>query len=273
MTSKTELWKPLPSVPGVEVSTFGNVRTLDKVASSESGTRFTDGRVLKQYDNVVNGYSQVHVTVDGKPAVKYVHRLVAKTFLTNPDNLPEVNHKDCDRGNNNVENLEFCTASYNSWYREKFGEAFGNPVYAVNLSAFEVLHFRSQHEASRKLGIRQSSINAVIKGKRNNAGGYWFKEDDGNGIEIDKDKLNNIVDGMYFRGSVFAVDLSTSEVSQFKSQSEASRVLGIHQPNIIKVIKGKRKQTGGFWFTKADDNADDIINRKLNEIKDVKKWK
>jgi len=265
--NEIELWKSHPEIVGIEVSTLGRVRTLDRVTSSEERTQFLKGRVLKQYVNAVNGYLQVHVTVNWKQAVKYVHRLVAQTFIKNTDNLPQVNHKDCDRTNNNVENLEFCTASYNSWYREKFGEAFGNPVYAVNLSNFEALCFCSQHEASRKLGVSQASINAVIKGKRNNAGGYWFKEDDGNGIEINKDKLNGIVDGMYFRGSVFAVNLNTLEVSQFKSQSEASRELGVFQTNIIKVIQGKRKQTGGFCFTNEDKNAADVIKHKLNDIK------
>lgn len=267
MTNKSEIWKSLPGVPGVEVSTIGRVRTLDRVTSSKERTQFLKGRVLKQYRNTVNGYLQVHVTVNDKQAVKYVHRLVAQAFIPNPNNLPQVNHKDCDRTNNNVENLEFCTASYNSWYREKFGEAFGNPVYAVNLSNFEALCFCSQHEASRVLGISQASINAVIKGKRNNAGGYWFKEDDGNGIKIDKDKLNNIVAGMQFRGGIFSINLNTLEVSQFNSQSEASRVLGVFQTNILKVIQGKRKQTGGYWFTNADKNVGDIIKRKLKYIK------
>jgi predicted XRE-type DNA-binding protein len=62
---------------------------------------------------------------------------------------------------------------------------------------------------------------------------------------------------MYFTGGIFAVDLNTLEVSRFESQSEASRELGVDKSNINNVIKGKRNTTGGYWFTNADENADD----------------
>lgn len=65
---------------------------------------------------------------------------------------------------------------------------------------------------------------------------------------------------------VFTVNLATLEVSQFRSQHEASRVLGIVRSSISKVIKGKRKQIHGFWFVNADDKAVDIINQKLHDI-------
>ena len=143
-------------------------------------------------------------------------------------------------------------------------------MFAVNLKTLEVSNFQSQAEASRELGIQQSNISAVIKGRQKQTHGYWFKEDDGNGIEIDKDKLNDIVDGMPFKGKVFAVDLNTSEVSQFESQMEASRALGINSGNISMVIKGSRNQSGGYWFVNDDKNADDAISRKLQEIKKTK---
>lgn len=189
--SESEIWKSLPGVPGIEVSTFGMVRSLDKVVSSENGTRFLKGRVLKQSKNN-RGYPMVHIPIDGKPITKLVHRLVAETFIPNPENLTEVNHKDCDRTNSNVENLEFCTPKYNSQYREKFGESLGSPVFAISLSTLEVLHFRSQGEAGRVLGVSQGNINMVINGKRNYAGGFWFVNDDGHALDVVKSKLHDI---------------------------------------------------------------------------------
>lgn len=272
MENETEIWKSHHEYAGIEVSTLGRVRTLDRVVSSEKRTQFFKGRILKP-SSEKGGYLKVGVKVDGKWTQKKVHRLVAQTFIPNPENLPEVNHKDCNRKNNNVENLEWCTHSYNRQYREKYGvsqtEALGHPVFAINLATLGVSHFRSQAEAGRVLGVFNQSISNVIKGKIKQAGGYWFKEDDNNGIEADNDKLKGIVDGMPFIGGVFAVNLITSEVSRFKSQREAGRMFGVSQGNINKVIKGMLKQTGGYWFVNDDKNADDAISRKLQEIKKI----
>lgn len=65
---------------------------------------------------------------------------------------------------------------------------------------------------------------------------------------------------------VFAIDLSTLKVSRFRSQYEAGRELGILQPSINMVIKGKRNQTCGYWFVNADDNAVDVVKSKLHDI-------
>ena len=266
---ETEIWKSHPEYTGIEVSTLGRVRTLDKVVSNGNGTRLVKGHVLKQYDPG-NGYLQVSIQTNGNGTRKLVHRLVAQTYIQNPDNLPQVNHLDCNRKNNNVENLEFCTASYNQQYRDKFGisntELLSKPVFAINLTTLEVLHFSSQTEASRALGVNNPHVSVVIKGKRKQAGGFWFKADDGNGIEIDKDKLNDIADSMIFRGGVFAVNLNTLEVSRFKSHREASRALGVNNSHISAVIKGKRKQACGFWFVNDDGHAVDVVKSKLHDI-------
>lgn len=267
--NESEIWRALPGVPGIEVSTFGRVRTLDKMVWNGRGTYPIKGRVLKQHKNN-SGYPIVSIPIDGKWTTKLVHRLIAKAFIPNPDNLPQVNHKDCNRANNNVENLEWCTASYNNQYREKYGisraEAVGHHLFAINLATLEVSQFHSQTEAGQALGVGQTNISMVIKGKIKQTGGYLFKEDDGNVIEIDKDKLNDIVDGMNFTGGVFSVNLNTLEVSRFKSQSEASRALGLSVGNINNVIKGRYKQTNGYWFVKDDGHAVDVVKSKLHDV-------
>ena len=189
---KTEIWKLHPYIAGIEVSTMGRVRSLDKVVPCRgNGTRLVKGRVLKQC-NVYGGYLQVSVKVDGKWTNKYVNRLIAQTFIPTPDSLKEVNHKDCDRTNNNVDNLEWCSRSYNIQYREKFGKASVHPVFAVNLTTLEVSQYPSQIEASRKLGVAQPNINAVIKGRLKQTCGYWFVKDDGHAVDVVKSKLHDI---------------------------------------------------------------------------------
>ena len=175
----------------MEVSTFGRVRTQDRIVPRKNGTYHVKGRVLKPWDNG-NGYLQVSIKADGKFIKQRVNRLVAKTFLSNPDNLPEVNHKDNDRTNNNVDNLEFCTRSYNRQYREKYGEASGIPVFAVNLSTLEVSRFESQIEASRVLGFSDGNINCVIKKRLKQTHGFWFVNDDGHAVDVVKSKLHDI---------------------------------------------------------------------------------
>lgn len=195
INSEEEIWRVLPGVSEVEVSNFGNVRTLDRVVPSGKRTRFVKGHILKQRGSNY-GYLIVNIPIAEKWTTKYVHRLVAKAFIHNPDNLPMVNHKNCVRDDNRVENLEFCTASYNSKYREKFGaslaEVAGQPVFAIDLSTLKVSRFRSQHKASRALGVARPSINMVIKGKRNQAGGFWFVNDDGNAVDVVKSKLHDV---------------------------------------------------------------------------------
>ena len=74
-----------------------------------------NGLAIKPYDNGY-GYLIVDLYADGKQKHKRVHRLIAETFVPNPLNLPEVNHKDENKHNNNVSNLEWCDSSYNKRY-------------------------------------------------------------------------------------------------------------------------------------------------------------
>lgn len=196
INNEKEIWRAHPDIPGIEVSTLGRVRTLDMVTSSETYTRFTKGRVLKQSNNI-SGYMYVSIKVYGKYFNKRVHRIVAQTFLPNPDDLPEINHKDNNPLNNEASNLEWCTREYNIAYREKYGTPAKesvpkSPLFAINLSTLEVLHFRSQHEASRELGVDNSNINRVIKGGLNQTHGYWFVNDDNNAVDTIKQKLYEI---------------------------------------------------------------------------------
>lgn len=88
------------------------------VTADTDGTihkRCADGE-MKTVKNMYmpSGYKIVHVTIDGKPHNLVAHRLVAKTYLPNPENKPQVNHIDGNKGNNRVENLEWCTARENA---------------------------------------------------------------------------------------------------------------------------------------------------------------
>lgn len=263
--SESEVWKTYPEFDFIQGSNLGRVRTIDRVVTNGKGTYVKKGQFLKQRNNG-RGYIRVAFTVGGKTKSRYVHRIIAKTFLPNPDSWVEVNHKDNNPLNNNVSNLEWCSHEYNVAYREKYGkssaEVSGRPVYAINLKTLEVLRFESQSKASRALGISQGGVNGVVKGRYKQFRGFWFTEDKN---KIDKDKLRKVADNMPCKSRFYAVNLKTKEVSWFKSQHEASRVLGVAYSNINMVLRGKSKQAKGYWFTYANEYAVEKIKDKFGD--------
>ena len=112
--------KPVVGYEGYYVvDQFGRVFGVDRTVSVNDNGRVYDkpiaGKQMKQtlHDK---GYKIVSLTKDGKTKLCFVHRIVAEAFIPNPDNLPMVNHKDEDKTNNFLENLEWCTALYNNTY-------------------------------------------------------------------------------------------------------------------------------------------------------------
>lgn len=108
-----EIWKDIIGYEGLyQVSSLGRVRSLDRY---DSNNHFLKGRILKLSANG-KGYLKVALNSNGKAKTYSVHRLVLQSFIPNPDNLPQVNHKDENKTNNNVDNLEWCDNSYNLNY-------------------------------------------------------------------------------------------------------------------------------------------------------------
>lgn len=251
-----EVWKSYPEYPFIEASNLGNMRTVDHWVKYKNGSkRLYKGHVLKQRDNGT-GYMYVDVRVNGKLVKILVHRAVATCFILNPNNYPQVNHKDNDRTNNRLDNLEWCTRQYNLDYKKNFGtspaEVLGRPVFAVNLKTGKVFWFESRAEAARQLGIGHGDISKVINGKRNTADGWWFTEDES---EITEEKIQEIKANMYFFCGVIAINIETSEIFWFESQSKAARQLGVNIGNLNKVLNDRQNKTGGYWFCYADSNA------------------
>ena len=161
-----EEWRDIKGYEGKYMaSNKGNIKSLNYRRTGKE-------KIMKGVDDG-HGYLQVILCKDGKDKKCRINRLVAQAFLPNPNNLPEVNHKDEDRTNNCVDNLEWCTKQYNIDY------SLSKAVIGINKISGLIVEFPSACEASRQLGISQGNITSCCQGKRNTAGGHiWFYADD-----------------------------------------------------------------------------------------------
>ena len=161
-----EVWKPIKGYEGLyEISSLGRVRSL--------GRQGTKGNILKS-DLRKDGYLQVHLVKKGKMKNFLVHRLVAEVFISNPNNLPEVNHINEIKSNCQVENLEWCTHKYNMNYGNR---PYRNALQVQQLDENDniIAIFDSIREAGRKNNINQSHITKCCKGNLRTTGGYKWR--------------------------------------------------------------------------------------------------
>lgn len=198
--SENKIWKTYPEFSFIQASNLGQIRTIDRTVTRNDGKKqFVKGRILKQR-RTQKGYMEVQTNSNGKKLYLKVHRVVASCFIPNPDNLPEINHEDCNPLNNRVENLEWCTHKQNVTYREKHGtpareftRSLRKPLFAIRLKTLGVLRFESRTEAGRALGVSYQNISAVLKGKQRTSGGYWFTNVDEDAVKNIKDKFGDEV--------------------------------------------------------------------------------
>jgi len=150
------------------------------------GTRF---RKVKPCLSNRGGYLRVTLCKDGKHYTKRIHRLVAEHFIPNPENKPQINHKNGVKTDNRVENLEFCTCSENVLHafrvlHRKPSRAFlgrfgkSHPLSKVIQQIQDgkvIAEFYGSGEASRETGIVARNIRSVCEGKRDLAGGFKWQ--------------------------------------------------------------------------------------------------
>ena len=162
---RVEVWKDIRGYENLYItSNLGRARSLDRWVKGPNGSlRCCKGRILKPVKNN-RGYLQVGLCKNGKQKFHLVHRLVAEAFLPNPNDLPQINHKDENPQNNNVDNLEWCSAQYNTNYGTRT-EKCSKPVLQYTLDGEFVREWESTAECGRN-GYDQGHVAACCKGKR-----------------------------------------------------------------------------------------------------------
>lgn len=186
-----EIWKDIPGYAGLyQASNFGKIRSKDRVTKN----RHYYGKILKPQNNGY-GYQKLILSAKGKHYQRYVHRLIAQTFIPNPHNYSEVNHKDENPANNNVDNLEWCTAKQNSNYGNHCihvsqgskkstkqhiacinnGMKTAKPVIQLTMDGKVVKRWKSMEEAERKGNFHRCNIHQCCEGVYKQHKGYKWK--------------------------------------------------------------------------------------------------
>ena len=169
--SMKEIWKDVVGYEGsYKVSNLGNVKSLDR----QCGFMKRKGQLL--HPSTFKGYKIVGLSLPSSHSTCRVHRLMMIAFVPNPENKPEVNHIDGDKGNNNLNNLEWATSKENirHFYRIGMMKRF-KPVNMYSIDGLFLKRFKSVAGAVREIGIFRHSIYESCTGKRSQAGGYKWK--------------------------------------------------------------------------------------------------
>ena len=163
-----EIWKDIKDFDKYQVSNLGRIRSFKQKK---------DGKILSLIEQ--KNYLYVSLSKHCKETRRLVHRLVAEAFIDNPDNLPEVNHKDENTMNNNASNLEWCTSKYNSNYGTR-NKRRAKPIQCVETGKI----YWGAREMERQTGIWHNDIAKAIR-NGTQIGGYHWQYVDLEGGEYD----------------------------------------------------------------------------------------
>lgn len=179
-----EVWQDIPGYEGLyQASTYGRVRSTKKYRENNDSIQFLSEKARKGTKNP-NGYIGINLCKNGIVKRHTLHRIIALIFIPNFFNYSEVNHKDENKLNNRVENLEWCTHKYNSNYgtrnQRSAKKRINHPAIVKPVAQYDIYgnfigKYISAREAHRLAGFSFEGIGRCCKGKNKTCGGYVWK--------------------------------------------------------------------------------------------------
>lgn len=177
-----EIWRPIPDYEGIyEVSNLGRIKSLERTKKSRNGTVQKVAEKIRalSYGTKGDSYAYVVLSKNGKNKTFLVHRIVAQVFLENPNDLPIINHKDENKRNDSVDNLEWCDYSYNNTYRNiHLKRDLSNvcrKIIQYDLDMNEIKRWDSVVSVEKELNLKSENILKCCKGDRIHCGGFKWR--------------------------------------------------------------------------------------------------
>ena len=173
-----EIWRDVKGYEGLyQVSNFGRVKSLRRLTRCKNDSYgIVKERILKT--SLHNGYRIVSFLKDNKRKTFSVHRLVAIAFIANPDNLPQINHKDEIKSNSIANNLEWCTHKYNCNYgsfQKNKAKSNSKKTYKTSIDGEILGVYDSLKEAATANAERSGSVSNCIGGRLKTLHGFLYK--------------------------------------------------------------------------------------------------
>ena len=166
MKKDIEIWK---SVTGYEghyvISAIGIIKSINRIININNGFRIIQGKKLKTRNNS-DGYVEVRLTKNGKTTTTFIHILIAKAFIPNPFNKPEVNHLNGIKSDNRIQNLEWCTRMENMQHASRMGLL--KRTYKQVIDNCTGRTYISSYEAAKDLNLEYTTLKNYLNGNRTN---------------------------------------------------------------------------------------------------------